>query len=180
MALTRAEKEVQLQELKKKFQEASSIIFAHYIGMNVSDVSALRKELRTSGAEMKVAKKTLMQLAAKELSLPELEDSMLQGPVACIFSYSDPIAGPQAAMKFSKTHPQVAFIGGMFEGKILSMQDAKAMASLPNRATLLATFAGMLRSPLNKFAGMCNSPLTGFARAVSEVAKKGVPLAPAA
>ncbi len=187
MAVSREQKAVQLKELKEKFQTASSVIFAHYIGMTVTDASDLRKKLKGQGAEMKVAKKTLMAIAAKEAALPVMEEDKLDGPVACIFSFQDPLSGAQVAFKFSKDHPQITFLGGMFEGKLLSKQEAMALATIPSRQVLLAIFAGMIRSPLTKFASMCNNPLTGFARALKELEKKGganpeaaAPAAPAA
>lgn len=173
MALTREQKKVQLEELKDKLGKASSVLFAHYIGMSVADVSDLRKKLKATGAEMKVAKKTLMTLAAKEKGLPTPEESMMTGPVACIFSYQEPTAGAQTAFAFSKDHPQVAFLGGFFEGRLLSKADAMALATIPSRQVLLGTFAGMLRAPLQSFASICGSPLSGFARSLSELAKKG-------
>ena len=173
MALTRAQKATQLQELKDKMSKASSIMFAHYTGMNVANVSALREKLRQGKAEMKVAKKTLMRIAAKELGLPEVSDEALDGPVACIFSFEDPLTGAQIAQKYAKDHPQVALIGGMYDGKLLSKQEAVAMAKMPSRDVLLGMFMSMLRSPLQQFASMCNAPLTGFARIADELAKKG-------
>ncbi len=172
MAVTKDQKKVQLAELKEKLSKASSVIFAHYIGMTVADVSALRKQLKQAGAEMKVAKKTLMRIAAAEHGLTAPDDTVLSGPVAYIFSYQDPVAGAQAALKFSKDHPQVAFLGGFFEGKLLTKKDAMTLATIPSRTVLLGTFAGMIQSPLRSFASMCNGPLSGFARATSELAKQ--------
>lgn len=172
MALTRTQKQTQLQDFKDMLQKAQSVVFTQYIGMNVADVSKLRKELKTAGAEMKVGKKTLMNLAAKELNMPEVPASAMEGAIACIFSYSDPVTGPKTALAFAKTHPQVVFKGGMFEGKVLSAADATSLASIPSREVLLATFAGMLQSPLRSFASMLNSPLSSFARATAELAKK--------
>ncbi|MBI3331478.1 50S ribosomal protein L10 [Candidatus Peregrinibacteria bacterium] len=172
MAVTREQKAVQLAELKQSFSKAQSVIFTNYIGLTVADVSALRKKLRDGGAEMKVAKKTLMRIAGKEQKLPEMDEKIMTGPVACIFSYTDPLIGAQVAFKFAKDHQQVSFLGGIFEGKILSKTDAVAFAKMPSREILLATFAGMIRSPLVSFASICNSPLTGFARAMNEIAKK--------
>ena len=173
MALTKEQKKVQLQELKDNLDKAVSVIFTNYIGLTVAQVSDLRRQLKKSGAEMKVAKKTLMQLAAKEKGLPELHDSMLSGPVACIFSMNDPIAGAQVAFKFGKDNPQVSFLGGIFEGKLLSRTDAMSLANIPSRQILLGIFAGMIQSPLRSFMSICNSPLGGFARSLSELAKKG-------
>lgn len=172
MALTKAQKQAQLTELKDKMKKSQSVIFAHYIGLTVNDVSALRNKLREGKAEMKVAKKTLMKIAAKEVGLPEVTDDMMDGPVACIFSFEDPLTGAQVAFKFAKDHNQVALIGGIFDGKLLTKDEAVAMAKMPGRKELLGIFAGMIQSPLRSFASICNSPLTGFARALSEVAKK--------
>lgn len=172
MALTRDQKSAQLADLKDKLKSAQSVIFANYIGLTVSEVSELRRKLRAAGAEMKVAKKTLMRIAATEQGLPMPEENVLTGPVACIFSDKDPISGAQVAHDFAKTHKQVAFLGGFFEGKLLSQADAMTLATIPSRQILLATFAGMLQAPLRGFASIINAPLSGFARALSEKAKK--------
>lgn len=161
MALTKDQKTAQLVELKDKMGKSQSIIFAHYIGMTVSDVSDLRSQLKKENAEMKVAKKTLMQLAAKELNMPEIQDNAIDGPVACIFSYEDPLSGAQIAFKFAKTHPQVELIGGVFEGKIMTKEEAVRLAKIPGKQQLLGMFAAMI-----------NSPLTSFARGLSELAKQ--------
>ena len=170
MALTKVQKAAQLTELKEKMKKSTSVMFAHYIGLTVGDVSDLRNQLKKSDAEMKVAKKTLMQLAAKDLNLPELTDDAMNGPVACIFSFSDPLTGAQVAFKFAKDHPQVELIGGIFEGKLISKDQAVAIAKIPGKTQLL----GM-------FMAMCNGPLSSFARGLSELAKqKEAPKAEAA
>lgn len=173
MALTKDQKSAQLTALKEKLEKAQSVMFAHYIGLDVASVSDLREKLRESNAEMKVGKKTLLRIAMKELDLPEMPEDQLDGPVACIFSYDDPISGAQIAFKFGKDHEEVKLIGGVFEGKALSKEEASTFASLPSRDVLLATFAMMIRSPLVKFASMSVSPLSGFARGLSQLAEKG-------
>lgn len=173
MALTRDQKTAQIQELVEKMKESQSVMFSHYIGMTVAESSELRHQLREAKAEMKVAKKTLIKIAAKEAGLPDVTDDAMEGPVSLIFSFEDPLSGAQIAFKFAKTHEQVALVGGIFEGKILSKREAMELAQMPSREVLLATFMSMVRSPLFSFASMCNSPMTGFARALSEIAKKG-------
>ncbi len=172
MAVTREEKKVQLAELVEKIGKAQSVIFTQYIGLTVGDITKLRREVRAAGAEMKVAKKTLIRLASKEKGFPVMDDKDLPGPIACIFSYNDPVAGAQAAHKFAKDFKQVSFVGGLFEGKLLSKTEAVTLATIPSRQVLLGTFAGMIRSPLVSFASMCSSPLSGFARGLAELAKK--------
>ncbi len=173
MALTRAEKEAQVAELVTKMGKATSIMFAHYIGLTVADVTDLRDRLRQANAEMKVAKKTLTKLAAAQVNLPEIPENAVPGAVSLILSFGDPLSGAQIAFKFGKDHEQVAIIGGIFDGKILTKQQAIELAKMPSRDVLLATFVGMLRSPLCRFAMLCGSPLSGFARGVKELAEKG-------
>ena len=173
MALTRDQKQAQVADLTEKMSNASSVIFAHYTGLSVAEVSELRLKLREQGAEMKVAKKTLAKIAAKECGYPELTDESMEGPVSFIFSFEDPLSGAQVAFKFGKEHDQVALIGGVFEGKVLSKEEAVELAKMPSREQLLAKFVGMIQSPLISFAGMCSSPLSGFARAISQVADNG-------
>jgi len=161
MAVTKQQKAEILTELKDKMSKAKSIMFAHYIGMTVSEVSELRSTLKKGNAEMKVAKKNLMRIAAKESNLPEPPDEQLDGPVACIFSFEDPLTGGQIAFKFAKTHKQVELIGGIWEGKLISKAEAVAIAQIPGREALL----GM-------FMAMCQGPLSSFARGLSELAKQ--------
>ncbi|MDD4628233.1 MAG: 50S ribosomal protein L10 [Candidatus Peribacteraceae bacterium] len=172
MPVTREEKATQLVELKDKMKKAQSVIFSQYIGLTVTEIGDLRQKLREANAEMKVAKKTLMRIAAKEVGLPDVPEDAMEGPVACIFSFTDPLSGAQAAFKFSKDHDKVKLIGGIYDGKALNKAEAMAMAKMPGREQLLAMFASMIRSPLVSFASICSSPLTGMARGLSELAKK--------
>ena len=114
MTLTRDEKQAQVQDLTDKMQRASSVIFTHYIGLNVASVSNLRRQLKDRNAELRVAKKTLMDLAMKNAKLPAPDESLLDGPIGCIFSFADPLSGAQVAFKFGKDHTQVELVGRIF------------------------------------------------------------------
>lgn len=173
MALSKDQKQAQVEDLTRKMSDASSIIYANYIGLSVSEISELRNNLREADAEMKVAKKTLMNLAAASAKMPTMEGTPLEGPVSIIFSYGDPLSGAQTAFKFSKDHDQVAIIGGVYDGKVLSKAEAIELAKMPSRPELLSIFVGMIQSPLVSFASMSSSPLVGFARALNEMADKG-------
>lgn len=173
MALTKDQKKAQVADLTTKLKDAQSVMFSHYIGLNVADVSDFRNQLRENGAEMKVAKKTLIKLAFKEAGYPDITPKEVDGPIACILSFDDPLSGAQTAFKFSKTHDKVTLVGGVFDGKLLSAAEAMELAQMPSREELLAKFVGMLRSPLVSFAGICSSPLSGFARALDQMAEKG-------
>lgn len=179
MALTRSQKEEQVAALTEKMKNASSVIFTQYIGLTVSNITKLRGDLRKEDAELQVAKKSLIQLAAKGANAPEVADEALPGPVACVFSYKEPTSGAGITFKFGKDHPQIKLVGGIFDGKVLSAAEAMAMATIPSKQVLLATFMSMVNSPLTSFASAVSSPLTGFARALAEISKKKASEAPA-
>ncbi len=180
MALTRTQKEDQVKVLTDKMKNASSVIFTHYLGLTVADITTLRSHLRKEEAEMQVAKKSLIQIAAKNANAPEIEDSLIPGGVACIFSFKEPTAGAAITHKFGKDHPQIKLVGGIFDGKVLSAEDASSMATIPSKLQLIGMFMSMCNAPLTQFASAIGSPLTGFARALSEIAKKKETAAPAA
>jgi len=180
MALTRTQKEDQVKVLTDKMKNASSVIFTHYLGLTVADITTLRSNLRKEEAEMQVAKKSLIQLAAKNANVPEIEDSAIPGGVACIFSFKEPTSGASITHKFGKDHPQIKLVGGIFDGKILSAAEAASMATIPSKLQLIGMFMSMCNAPLTQFASAISSPLTGFARALSEVAKQKQASAPAA
>jgi large subunit ribosomal protein L10 len=172
MALTREQKAKQIDELTEKLKKSQSIIFTHYLGMNVAAVSKLRNNLRDGQAEMKVAKKTLIAIAAKNAGYVGVEGKKMPGDIACILSYGDPLSGAQIAYAFSKENPQVKLAGGVFDGKVLTKEQALAFAMMPNRKQLLGMFAGMIQSPLRSFASICSTPLRSFAIAANELAKQ--------
>lgn len=171
MAVTRQQKEESLQELKDKFSKAKSVAFGQYAGMSVAQVTAMRNEMRGVNVEFKVAKKTLIKLAAKQHGI-ELTDDLMPGTVGAVFSYEDAVSGPKILAKFAKKIEALKLLGGAMEGKAMSLKDMKTLADLPSRVELLAKFMSMLVSPVQKFHGTISSPVSSFARALKAYADK--------
>ena len=138
----------------------------------MSDITKLRSSLKKEKAEMKVAKKSLIRIALKKTSNIEIDEKLLPGPVACIFSMGEPTSGASVAHKFSKDHSQVKLIGGIFSNKVMTASETLSFATIPSKQELLGMFMSLCSAPLTQFVGCCAGPLTGFARAVSELAKK--------
>ena len=175
MALTRVQKSAQLQGLKESLTKAKSVVFVHFSGIKVGDASMFRRKLGERKAMMKVAKKTLFHIAARELGYPEMPETAMDGPVGFIFSFEDEISGAKVALEFGRTNEAVKLIGGILNGEILSKAEAIEFAKILSREQLLAQFAMMLQAPLSNFASMSNAPLGGFARGLKQVADKKVP-----
>jgi len=164
MPVTRQQKEKTLQELIDKFKRAKSIAFAGNNGLTVMEVQELRGKLREKNSDMKIAKKTLMQIAAKEAGYKDIPNEVLSGAVGVVFTYDDNIvAGPKAIYDYAKKHEALALLGALLEGKILSANDAKVLAMTPSKEELFA-----------KLVYLFNSPISGFVRALDAIAKKQV------
>ena len=172
MALTKQQKAGQLQELKDCLKRAKSVTFLHYIGTTVEAVTQLRTKIYERKAQMKVGKKTLFRIAAKEMGLPEPTDAEMPGAVAFVFSYEDEMSGPKAAFEFGRTNDKVKLVGGILNGKILSAAEALELGKMLSREELLAKFMAMLQAPLANFASIASSPLRSFAYGLTQVAEK--------
>jgi large subunit ribosomal protein L10 len=166
MAITRQKKEAILQDLIDKFGRSQSVVFADYRGLDVASISDLRRELRKGAAEMKVAKKTLINLAAKD-TVGQLDPSTMEGPVVATFSYEDPLSGIQILYKFSKKNENIKLLGGIVDGKMVGPDVIQQYAKLPTREELLAKFIGSINAPLSGFVGIGSSLVGGIVRALS-------------
>lgn len=169
MAVSKQKKEEILQELIKKFGDAKSVAFGQYAGMSVHEMSDMRGKMRDAGAEFKVAKRTLFKIAAKENGV-ELPDDVMEGTVGAIFSYEDAVSGPKILKDTAKKVKVLKLMGGMMEGKVLSVDSMQELADLPNREELMAKFVGMLQGPLRSFHGAISGPTASFVRAAQAYA----------
>jgi len=167
MAVTREQKKEILAGLVDQFARTKSVIFADYRGLTVSGISELRKRLREKDAECKVAKKTLMRLAAKKNNLPDLADSIMEGPVAATFSYTDELSGLQVLFKFSKENENLRLLGGIIDGKSVDVEEIKKLAKLPSKNELYAKLLGSMNAPVSGFVGVLGNLLGGFVRVVN-------------
>jgi len=178
----RPEKVAVVDEVRTRFSDADAVLLTEYRGINVGDLAALRRALREAGGEYKVYKNTLVRFAARELGL-DLDDQ-LTGPTAIAFvptgGGGDPVAVAKALREFAKGNPNLVVKGGVLGQKLLSADDAKALAELAPREELLAKLAGLMAAPLQQFAGLLQAVPRDFAYGLSALIEKGgAPGAPA-
>lgn len=164
MAITKDQKTAILDELKQKFGDAKGVVFAQNKGLSVEDAQTLRRGLRESNVDYKVAKKTLIKLAAKEVGY-DIPDEVMEGPIAVAFGFDDEIVAAQQISKFAKEFDSLTLMGGFMEGKAIDAEVVKQLASIPSREVLLGQFVGTLMAPLSGFVGIGNGVVGGFVRA---------------
>ncbi len=169
--MARPEKEATVSEVQQKFAVSKSVILADYRGLNVEEVTELRKKLREAGVEYKVVKNTLTSRAAKAANIDGL-DQYLSGPTALAFGINDVVVPAKILADFAKEHKKLELKGGVLEGKVIDIAAVKNLANLPSREVLLGQVAGVLQAPLRGLATVLSGPLRNLTYAVEAVRKQ--------
>lgn len=164
-----AHKIEEVAAIKDRFARSSAVILADYRGLTVKEMQALRTSLQESGAELRVYKNTLAQIAMRELALPDLGE-LLDGPTAFLFSYGDPVAPAKALVDFAKAHKALTLKGGFVDSTITSADGVKSLASLPSREQLISMLLGTMQNPAASFVRVLSGPAGAFARVVKAIA----------
>lgn len=173
MAVTKEKKKEMLADLISKMKEAKSVVFADFHGLSVKDLSKMRNELREKGVNFKVAKKTLVRIAAKEAGVEqELDEKVLEGTVGTAFSMDDEIFAARFLKDFAKKNKNLSLRGSIFEGKVLSVAETMVLASLPGKDELLAKLVYILKSPIQGFHGVLHNTMAGLVRVLNAVKEK--------
>jgi len=163
-------KRAEIDELAKCVKSSQAIFIVEFRGLRVSQVTAVRRAVRASEGEMKVAKNTLMRIALKE-SGQVTADAIDSGPNAYVFAYKDAAATARALRDFSKERGNEALVikGGILGGHVLNREQVLALADLPSREVLLATLLGVLNGPIRSFVTVLSGPSRGLVTALSRI-----------
>jgi large subunit ribosomal protein L10 len=167
----RAEKKAAIAALNGVFKASNVVVVAHYSGLTVAQMQALRKQMRAAGASVKVAKNRLAKIALEGTDVASI-GSLLKGPTVIAYS-SDVIAAPKVASDFAKGHEKFVILGGAMGKTALDPNGVKALASLPSLDELRAKLIGLLVAPATKIAQLTNAPAAKVARVVQAYASKG-------
>lgn len=140
-----------VSEVAEKFRTSATTVVADYRGLTVSQVTELRKQLREAGVEFRVLKNTLLRRATAETELTEL-DQHLVGPTAVAFSKEDAVAPAKIISDFAKKNDALKVKGGIVEGRVVGLDQIKALADLPSREGLLSMLLSVLQAPMRNMA----------------------------
>ncbi|MGN7386239.1 50S ribosomal protein L10 [Sporosarcina sp. SAFN-015] len=144
-------KQAVVEEISGKLQSAVSVVVVDYRGLNVSQVTELRKQLREAGIDFKVYKNSMSRRAAETAGLEGLNEHLV-GPNAIAFSTEDVVAPAKILNDFAKKNDKLEIKAGVIEGNIASVEDIKALADLPSREGLLSMLLSVLQAPMRNFA----------------------------
>ncbi|MBO6509689.1 MAG: 50S ribosomal protein L10 [Roseibium sp.] len=168
--MERAEKHEFVTSFNAEVSKAGVVVVAHYAGLSVAQMTALRSSVREAGGTVKVAKNRLVKLALQGTDLEHISD-LLQGPTVLVYS-DDPVAAPKAAVDFAKANEQFAILGGALGTTNLNADGVKSLATMPSLDELRAKLVGMIQTPATKVAQVVNAPAGQLARVFGAYAKK--------
>lgn len=145
-----AKKQV-VEEIASKLKNSQTTVLVDYRGLDVAEVTELRKQLREEGVEYKVYKNSLARRAVEKCDLSELND-VLVGPTAIAFSEDDAVAPARILKNFAKEHGALELKGGIIEGEVATLDQIQELADLPNYEGMISMLLSVLQAPVRNFA----------------------------
>ena len=154
------EKKKIVDNLNQRFSKFAIAIVSDYKGLDVSTINVLRRKLRGENIEFQVVKNSLLARASEQTDMDLLKDHF-KGPNALALSYDDPVAPAKILTDFAKENKALEIKVGVMNGKVLELNEIKALSALPSREDLLA-----------KLLATFNAVPESFVRTLSEIPKK--------
>jgi large subunit ribosomal protein L10 len=151
-----------VEALHETFTSVSSIVVAHQKGLTVAQMTDLRGRMREAGAGFKVTKNRLAKLALDGTPYEGMAD-LFSGPTTVAYS-DDPVSAAKVAVKYASDNDKYEVVGGGLDGKALSVDEVKALASLPGIDELRAKIVGMIATPATRLAQVTAAPAGQLAR----------------
>jgi large subunit ribosomal protein L10 len=156
MAVTKAKKTEQVEKLSADLKNVSNAVVATYSKLTVAQDYELRKALRGAGAKYRVVKNTLAERAAKGTKVEEALKN-LAGVTSIAYTTGDPVAMAKALTKYAKDTPEFTFKVGVVEGRVISIKEIQALATMPSKEELMSKLLFLMNAPAQRLVTVMNA-----------------------
>jgi large subunit ribosomal protein L10 len=171
MAVTRAKKIEQVDKLSNELKNVSNVVVATFGKLTVSQDFELRKALRASGARYRVVKNTLAERAAKGSKMEEVLKN-LEGRTSIAYTTGDPVALAKALSKYAKDNPEFTFKAGVVEGRVISIREIEALATMPSKEEIYSKLLFLINAPAQRLVTAMNAVGRNLAVVVNQGVKE--------
>jgi large subunit ribosomal protein L10 len=152
MAMTKTEKQSEIEVLKAKFADSEVLFLTKNLGLDAVATNDLRVASRAAGVDYRVAKNTLARIALKGTVFEILGDKM-KGPTAFVTG-KDPIQTAKVIAEFAKKNPKLEIVGGFFEGEVMDAKAVEAFSKMPTLNEIRSQLVGLLQAPASQIVGV--------------------------
>lgn len=160
-----------VQNLNDKVSRARSLYFTENKGLSVAEITELRRKCWEANVEYLVCKNTFTRRVMEEQGYPDALKH-LTGPTALAFGYEDPAAPAKVLFDFAEKNEKLVLKGGIFEGKVITESEIKAIKDLPSREQALAMVIATIFAPVQSLYNVINNILRDFVSVVDQIAEK--------
>lgn len=165
------QKEALVEEIQDRLSRAQATVLAEFRGLDVRQMTELRRRTREAGVELKVLKNTLVGLAADRVGIEGLEE-YLSGPNAFAFGYDDPVAAAKVLSEFAKEHNALLIKAGLLEGRVIDAEGVRDLAELPSQEVLLAQLLQVMQGPISGLVNVLQGTVRNLVYALEAVRQK--------
>ena len=165
---TKEFKNEKIEHYKHQFENAKVAVVADYRGLSVEEITELRRNLQAQQSDLTVTKNTLLKVATQGTNFEVISD-LMQGPTAIAFGYGDEVGAAKVLSKFIKENKKGEILGAVLEGKLMTADEAKKLASMPAREELYAKMLGSIKSPASGLVNSMNGVMSALVRTMAAV-----------
>jgi large subunit ribosomal protein L10 len=170
----RAQKDLQIGEIKTRFDKMTAAVLLDFKGMKVESATKLRAQFRKAGIEYKVVKNTLVKHAIKSTKYGGKLDKVLVGMTGIAWSYEDPSLAAKIIKAYRKEDEKLQIKAGLIEGTVLDAKGVEdTLATMPGKDELRGLLLATLQAPLQQFVALLQAPSQNFVYALAAKERQG-------